>query len=592
MKIARLCKDRYPKALVVAGGPHIPKDAIGFFSEHPYVDLIVHGEGELAFRGILRENLASTPDWSAIPGVSYLQGDVTVTVPQERLLAEEFTASPYLGGYLDRSIALCKALGLPVWAPWETNRGCPYACSFCDWGSATMSRIRKFDLDRLYHEIDFFAEKEIPFVHINDANFGMLPRDKEIAHKLLAVRRHQGYPQKVVVNFAKNSSNRVFAIGQAWSREDFLSDGITLSMQATDSEVLRAIGRENIRVSRYQELQMRYVQEAISTYTELIVGLPRETAKSFREGLGTVLEMGNHSDIRVYDLLLLPNAPMSDPDTVSRYGLRTVQKQLYAVPADTDPDEIELGTTVVETNTMSRAELKDCLVYGRMLIALHCGCYTRYLAIHLRREYELPYHVFYRRLQQHFAARPLTVLGMTLAALSAYIDRCYEEQGSPRLDLMGSPPEAMAMLDSDSVRNSSGSQSPLSPEDWLWICIFSRVDSFYSDLPGFLLTLGLELKDEIPEVLRFQRDMMLDPSYDPSEGKVCRYTYDFPSYFRTEGTLQTQSTVVYFRDTFDAAPAFPRKGHIETFAAAAIRARRPHYQHRLEEARIVYTEPA
>ena len=25
----------------------------------------------------------------------------------------------------------------------ETNRGCPYGCTFCDWGSATMSRARK-----------------------------------------------------------------------------------------------------------------------------------------------------------------------------------------------------------------------------------------------------------------------------------------------------------------------------------------------------------------------------------------------------------------------------------------------------------------
>ena len=149
MKIARLCKARYPKTLVVAGGPHIPNDGGAFFSKHPYVDLLVHGEGELAFRAILRQNLSAAPDWSAIPGVSYLDGDATITVPRERLLVQEFSTSPYLGGYLDRSISICRALGLPVWAPWETNRGCPYVCAFCDWGSATMSRIRTFDLERL-----------------------------------------------------------------------------------------------------------------------------------------------------------------------------------------------------------------------------------------------------------------------------------------------------------------------------------------------------------------------------------------------------------------------------------------------------------
>ena len=26
----------------------------------------------------------------------------------------------------------------------ETNRGCPFACTFCDWGSLTYAKIRKF----------------------------------------------------------------------------------------------------------------------------------------------------------------------------------------------------------------------------------------------------------------------------------------------------------------------------------------------------------------------------------------------------------------------------------------------------------------
>ena len=32
----------------------------------------------------------------------------------------------------------------------ESNRGCPYGCTFCDWGSATLSKVRNFDLDRVY----------------------------------------------------------------------------------------------------------------------------------------------------------------------------------------------------------------------------------------------------------------------------------------------------------------------------------------------------------------------------------------------------------------------------------------------------------
>ena len=43
----------------------------------------------------------------------------------------------------------------------ETNRGCPYGCTFCDWGSATLSRIRKFDLDRVFAELEWCAQHEV-----------------------------------------------------------------------------------------------------------------------------------------------------------------------------------------------------------------------------------------------------------------------------------------------------------------------------------------------------------------------------------------------------------------------------------------------
>ena len=36
-----------------------------------------------------------------------------------------------------------KTDGIKYIAAWETNRGCPYQCTFCDWGSLTNSRLTK-----------------------------------------------------------------------------------------------------------------------------------------------------------------------------------------------------------------------------------------------------------------------------------------------------------------------------------------------------------------------------------------------------------------------------------------------------------------
>ena len=70
------------------------------------------------------------------------------------------------------------------WTPtWETNRGCPFKCTFCDWGSAIASKVRNFEEERLYKEIDYFSEKKIDLVFGADANFGILKRDKNLALK-------------------------------------------------------------------------------------------------------------------------------------------------------------------------------------------------------------------------------------------------------------------------------------------------------------------------------------------------------------------------------------------------------------------------
>src|SRR5436853_2334275 len=158
MKVARLTKARYPQTLVVAGGPQIPDRVEDFFEQHPYVDLLVHGEGERPFQALLRERLAEVPDWSRVPGVSFVRDGQVITTERERLELESLPRSPYLAGYLDHAIALCQALKLEYSAPWETNRGCPYSCTFCDWGSNTMSKIRQFEQERLLAEITFFGQ--------------------------------------------------------------------------------------------------------------------------------------------------------------------------------------------------------------------------------------------------------------------------------------------------------------------------------------------------------------------------------------------------------------------------------------------------
>ena len=87
--------------------------------------------------------------------------------------------SPYLNGMLDRF------LDDPRLAPIiETNRGCPYSCTYCCWGQATQSKVNLFPLDTVIAEIRHAAnvtKNPTGFFYIADGNFGILERDQDIA---------------------------------------------------------------------------------------------------------------------------------------------------------------------------------------------------------------------------------------------------------------------------------------------------------------------------------------------------------------------------------------------------------------------------
>jgi putative methyltransferase len=599
MKVARLVKERNPDALVVAGGPHVPDRPGAFFAEHPYVDVLVHGEGEDAFRELLRERLTADPDYTRVPGVSVRSGTTAVPGTKAvRLPRDILTPSPYLLGHMDAAVQACRERGMRFYALWETNRGCPYSCAFCDWGSATMSALRHFDDERLQEEIDWFARHDVEDLFICDANFGIAPRDVEIARGLAEARAASGAPRQIRVNFAKNSNDRVFEISRIWHGADLLM-GTTLSMQSTDMDVLEAIDRKNIGIDNYSKLQKRYAQEGIHTYTELILGLPLETRRSFCEGVGSLLAAGNHEDIRVYEFGILPNAPINTPEKIARYGLRTVRKRMYVEPPGTPDDEAETMDMVVETGALSQADWVASFTFVQMIQFLHNGCYTRYLSQHLARGHGIGYTEFYTGLQEHFAARPDTVLGGMLNRLQALYEDYISIPELPLANLVASQQDMAADLSPYGVRRG------WTVDHWGWLKLASDFDRFYAELRDYLDTMDLtavtapgepeDLADPaglLAEVLRFQREIMVRPEYDPGVGKTVGYAYDLPGYLHGGPLRRTPVRIRYADQVLGANGRYPLvPGDLKAYAKAAVGPSYPvsrirHYQHQLDVAEV------
>ena len=107
------------------------------------------------------------------------EGFLSNPIP-ERIQNLDDLPSLFLNGVFDQMI---KQYGSGITgALWESNRGCPYSCTFCDWGNSDVSKVKKFDMDRLYQEINWISNNGFYYIFLADANFGIFrQRDLEIA---------------------------------------------------------------------------------------------------------------------------------------------------------------------------------------------------------------------------------------------------------------------------------------------------------------------------------------------------------------------------------------------------------------------------
>ena len=332
-ELARAVKAANSRCLIVAGGPEPDVKNREFFRLHPYIDVVVVKDGELTFSHLLR-TVARSASLSGIGGLYLPDGsgrNVVFTGPPK--LPTDFTASPYLrhSAYYEALIKN-KDEHTQFCMIWETNRGCPYSCSYCDWGSATMSKIRAFDLDRVKREAEWIARSGVNLLFQADANFGILKRDIEIAEALIEAYRVHGYPRYLCYSPAKNNPDRSLAIAKRFAKAGICSRH-SLAIQHTDVDVLASTDRQNISPEKQIALARAILDAGYGLDVHLILGIPGDTYQKWKQCFADLMEWGIHEEYFVFFYNLLPNAPAADPAFIERWGIKTRLRRSRTVPA-------------------------------------------------------------------------------------------------------------------------------------------------------------------------------------------------------------------------------------------------------------------
>lgn len=330
-----------PRALSMHGGPSTPKfpaASEAFLRLHRDVDVAVRGEGEESTAAVLRAvgDAFHGPraGWAealrAVEGIAFLDERGAHVRTGDRALKKDLDAlpSPYLTGLFDRILADRAAIATRgralEHATIESNRGCPYGCTFCDWGSATLQKIRVFDLARVRAEVDWIGRHGVRDVFIADANVGILPRDVELAEIFADAKRTYGFPRSLALNYTKNGSTHLRRIFEVWQSAGIDFEA-TISIQTTDETTLAALNRSNIKTKRYVELSDLYRKMKLPVRRQLMAGLPGQTVESWKADLQIVFD--SDESAQLFATRLLPNSPMADPEYVARHRIRVDESE-------------------------------------------------------------------------------------------------------------------------------------------------------------------------------------------------------------------------------------------------------------------------
>jgi putative methyltransferase len=394
--VAQEIKRLNPNAILMFGGPEIPITKKDIFERYPFMDIVIKSEGEITFKNVLLA-LKNSLDLRQIPGlIINVNGHAVDTGDSDRIDNLDQIPSPYLSGVFDKLMA--ETNGVEWNATLETNRGCPYACTFCDWGSLTYNKVKKFNLERVFAELEWIGKNKCGFVSITDANFGMfVERDNLIAEKLLEVQEKYGYPYTFSVAWAKNQKAEVVDIVKKLIKSPKFNQGLTVSVQSMDLDVLENIKRKNLDQHKIEDIFALCDQNNIPVYTEVILGLPGETLETWKEGFWKLFRAGNHVGITILHAQMLENAEMN---LLQQKLYKLEHRPVYDYMSGSyNFDELkECVEVVVSTKDMNTDQMLEAHAFSWFINTFHINGLTTYISRFLEKRNGIDYKEFYENL--------------------------------------------------------------------------------------------------------------------------------------------------------------------------------------------------
>lgn len=272
-----------PNIIVIMGGPHQGYNST-FFDQHPYIDYccFATAHGELFLKSALEQidRFGKITDPTKVPFLISREYEST----ENKIKFEWNTDSAIENNiaYLSNVMATAKNKNLSSVFNYETTRGCPYSCVFCEWGGGTSSKVSQKPLSVVLKDIEICGMLGFTELGIVDANFGILDRDVKVLQHVVDVKKDFNSPKEFVMyGIAKSKVEKRERILDLLF-ENKLSEYFFMALQTFDEQVVKDANRTDITFAENFALASKYrTKYGIKAKVELILGLPGYTLDIF-----------------------------------------------------------------------------------------------------------------------------------------------------------------------------------------------------------------------------------------------------------------------------------------------------------------------
>lgn len=293
VEAARLVKEDDPRRLIVFGGPSARPSMMSlppYRAAQRWVDVLVINEGEHSFRDIVALPDRSAAALAALPGLALPGSGGWVETPSRPLGDLNELPSPY-----DMDLVPKGGLGVL-----QTYRGCPFTCSFCEWGTLESPR-RVREVDALCAEFAGMARHQVAGALEVDAGLNLNP---------LAFRKLREATDRSGFFRDRHLICEVYPARVRREHIDFLASIheplVGIGLQSFDNEVLKHVER-SYDEARF-ETTLQQLREVAHVAVEIIMGLPGDTPQNFRKSFERARALP--CALRVYHCVVLPSALM------------------------------------------------------------------------------------------------------------------------------------------------------------------------------------------------------------------------------------------------------------------------------------------